>query len=80
VADRGDLAGLGLAAVERSAEPPGRRPADASIAPEVGGGRLVGHVAQLAVEPSVADPENRCPVNWKLYRCMSIDHDLSPTT
>ena len=50
-----DLSGLRLAAVERTAEPPRRRPADGfHRTPEVGGGGLVGDVAQLTVELAVA--------------------------
>ena len=55
--DRGDLTRLGLAAVERAAEHPGLRAADGRHRPpEVGGGGLVGDVAQLAGEAAVLDP------------------------
>ena len=58
MADRGHLTGLGLAAVERTAEPPRRRTADGlHRVPEVGGGGLVGHIADLAVEFAAADAE-----------------------
>ena len=54
VADRGDLAGLTLPAVERAAEHVGLRAAHGLHGvPEVGGGRLVGDVAQLARQPAV---------------------------
>src|SRR5918997_1280270 len=57
VADRGDLPGLGLAAVEGAAEQVRLRAADdAHRAPEVRRRRLVGHVAQLAGEPAALDP------------------------
>src|SRR5918998_798069 len=57
VADRGDLPGLGLAAVEGAAEHVGLRAADdAHRAPEVRRRRLVGHVAQLPGEPAALDP------------------------
>src|SRR5918998_2776591 len=57
VAGRGDLSGLGLAAVERAAEQVRLRAADdAHRAPEVRRRRLVGHVAQLAGEPAALDP------------------------
>src|SRR5919206_1184148 len=56
VADRGDLPGLGLAAVERAAEQVRLRAADdAHRAPEVRRRRLVGHVAQLTGEPAALD-------------------------
>src|SRR5918911_827935 len=56
VADRGDLPGLGLAAVERAAEEVGLRSADdAHRAPEVRRRRLVGHVAHLTGEPAALD-------------------------
>src|SRR5579859_8064568 len=58
MADRGDLTGLALAAVEGAAEHVGLRPADGlHRTPEVRGGGLVGDVTQLAVEPPVPDPE-----------------------
>src|SRR5919202_2451266 len=57
VADRGDLPGLGLAAVERAAEQVRLRSADdAHRAPEVRRRRLVGHVAQLAGQLAALDP------------------------
>src|ERR687893_1163711 len=57
VADRGDLPGLGLAAVEGAAEHVGLRAADhAHRAPEVRRRRLVGHVAQLAGQLPALDP------------------------
>ena len=62
VADRRDLAGLALAAVERAAQVVGLRAADRlQRAPEVGRRRLVGHVAQLAGQPAVLDPEEPLP-------------------
>jgi hypothetical protein len=58
----GHLTGLGLTAVERPAESPGRRPADGlHRVPEVGGDRLIGDIADLSVEPAVADPEEPLP-------------------
>src|SRR5205823_3509077 len=62
VADRGDLTGLALAAVEGAAEHVGLRPPDGfHRAPEVRGGGLVRDVAQLAVEAPVPDPEETLP-------------------
>ena len=56
VADRRDLAGLALAAVERAAEHVGLRAADGLHGvPEVGGRGLVGDVAELAGQPAVLD-------------------------
>ena len=47
--------------------------------PDRGRGRLVGHVTELAVQPAVLGLVEGLPsVNWKLYRCMSIDQLLSP--
>ena len=58
VADRRDLPGLSLAAVEGPTEHPRLRAADGLHgAPEVGGGRLVGDVAELASDRAVADLE-----------------------
>ena len=55
VRDRRDLARLALAAVERTAQQVGLRAADGlHRAPEVGGGGLVGDVAQLAGQLAVA--------------------------
>src|SRR3712207_613736 len=57
VADRGDLPGMGLAAVEGAAEQVGlRAPDDPHRAPEVRRRRLVGHVAQLTGELPALDP------------------------
>src|SRR5690606_37081132 len=56
VAHRGHLPRLGLAAVHRPVQLPGRRPAHGvHRPPEVGGGGLVGHVAQLPGEPAALD-------------------------
>src|SRR5215472_6626582 len=56
VAYRRGLAGLALAAVERAAKDVCLRAADRLHGvPELGGGRLVGDVAQLAVQPPIGD-------------------------
>src|SRR3954447_437505 len=81
VAHRGGLPGLALAAVHGAAEYVGLRAADhRHRAPEVRRRRLVGDVPQLPGEPAALDPVEPLTVNWKLYRCMSIDQLLSPTT
>src|SRR5580698_4187599 len=62
VRDRGHLAGLALAAVERAAQHPGRLAAHRFHgAPEVGRGGLVGHVAQLAGQLSTFDAVEALP-------------------
>ena len=62
VTDGRHLTGLRLAAVERPTEAPGRLPANGfHRVPEVGRRRLVGDIAQLAVQPAVADPEEPLP-------------------
>ena len=56
MADRSDLTGLGLAAVERAAQPPGRRTAHGfHRIPEIGGGGLIRDIAQLTIQGAVAD-------------------------
>src|SRR5271163_819748 len=56
MADRGELTGLGLAAVVRPTEPPGRWSANGfHRVPEIGGGGLIGDVTNLPVQASVAD-------------------------
>src|SRR6478735_10618852 len=62
VRDRGHLAGLTLAAVEGAAQPVGLWTADTvHRPPEVGGGGLVGHVADLPGQPAAADPVEPLP-------------------
>src|SRR5688500_7370849 len=62
MADSGHLAGLGLAAVERTAQLPGLGSADGLHGvPEVSGGGLVGDVAELPVEAAVGDLEEPLP-------------------
>ncbi|CKU24925.1 Uncharacterised protein [Mycobacterium tuberculosis] len=58
MADRGNLAGLGLAAVDGSAHSPGRRPAHGFHGiPEIGGARLIGDITQLPVQLATSDAE-----------------------
>src|SRR5690606_38213008 len=62
VADRRDLPRLALAAVERAAQHVRLRAADGLHGvPEVGGGRLVGDVAELPGQPPVLDPVEPLP-------------------
>ncbi len=62
MADRGDLTGLGLAAVERAGQQERLRSADRlHRAPEVGRGGLVGDVPQLPGQPAVLDPVEPLP-------------------
>src|SRR5271156_6528367 len=67
MADRGHLTGLSLAAVVRASESPGRRPADGfHRIPEIGGGGLIGDVANLPVQSSMADAVEPLPGELKV--------------
>src|SRR4051794_5064149 len=67
VADGRNLPRLSLAAVERPAQAPGLSPANGfHRIPEIGGGGLVGDIAQLAIQPAVANPVEPLPGELKV--------------